>query len=220
LDKTKKFSREYGRINSMAQLMNTTLEQDVNCVQPRNMRVWNKPYVLPGGDAVYFGVSPVDEDSEQILVPFQGFAEMSFKNQWNPTGVPVDKVAVKYKGRPGEKVFETMNTMLDAVIDEIKNTPLESEVGQKLADSVLMNPVSNYPRRENTITAKFKVKDGVVQTNFIGITDFEAFKKRAMFFLGKKKPVPISGLFHVQGVVLSNRGLDVCVRLWELSIRK
>lgn len=204
----------------MAQLMNDTLEKDVNCIQPKNMRVWNKPYVLPGGDALYFGVSPVDEDCEQILVPFNGFAEMSFKNQWNPTGVPVDKVSLKYKGRSGEKVFEVMNTMLDTVVQEIKENPLESEVGQKLAESLLNNDVPVYPRKDNTIAAKFKVKDGIVQTNFIGITDFEAFKKRAMTFLGKKKPVPVAGLFHVQGCVLSSRGLDVCVKLWELSIRK
>ena len=196
------------------QQMNETLEQDVL----RSMRVWNKPYDLPGGDAVYFGVSPVNQDLEQILVPFNGVAQMSFKNQWNPTGVPIDKVQLKYEGRKGERIFEVMNEMLETVVQEIKENPPASETAQKLLLS--LGPQEPYPRKDNTITAKFKVKEGVVLTNLIGIADFEAFKKKAMTFLGKKKPVPVVGVFHVQGVVLSNRGLDVCVKLWEISVRK
>jgi hypothetical protein len=201
------------------QLMNETLEQDVNCVPLPWMKVWNKPYELPGGDAIYFGVSPVDQEKEQILIPFQGTAQMSFKNQWNPTGVPVDKVQLKYEGRKGERVFEVMNEMLDCVKQEIKENPPASEVAQKLLSGINWQQEA-YPRKDNTITAKFKVKDGVMLTNLIGIADFDSFKKKAMFFLGKKKPVPVSGIFHVQGVVLSSRGLDVCVKLWEIAVRK
>ena len=196
------------------QLMQENLERDVQ----RSMRVWSKPYDLPGGDAVYFGVSPMDSDEEHILVPFNGVAQMSFKNQWNPQGVPVDKVAIKYEGRPSERIFDAMNEMLETVLQDIKENPPTSEVAQKLAASLLEQ--DKYPRKDNTITAKFKVKDGALLTSFVGITDYEAFKKKAMTFLGKKKPVPVSGIFHVQGVVLSNRGLDVCVKLWEVSVRK
>lgn len=196
------------------QLMQDNLERDVQ----RPMRVWSKPYDLPGGDAVYFGVSPANSDEEHILVPFNGLAQMSFKNQWNPQGVPVDKVAIKYQGRTSEKIFDVMNDMLETVYQEIKENPPTSELAQKLASSLLEQ--DKYPRKDNTITAKFKVKDGVVLTTLVGIADFEAFKKRAMTFLGKKKPVPVGGVFHVQGVVLSNRGLDVCVKLWEISVRK
>ncbi len=196
------------------QLMQDNLERDVQ----RSMKVWSKPYELPGGDAVYFGVSPMDSDEENILVPFNGVAQMSFKNQWNPQGVPVDKVAIKYEGRPSERIFDVMNDMLETVLQDIKENPPTSEVAQKLAASLLEQ--DKYPRKDNTITAKFKVKDGALLTSFVGITDYEAFKKKAMTFLGKKKPVPVSGIFHVQGVVLSNRGLDVCVKLWEVSVRK
>ena len=183
-----------------------------------SMSVWKKPYELPGGDALYFGVSPVDSGSEQILVPFSGVASISFKSKYHPEGVPKEAVCIKYEGKAHEKIFTTMNDMLDTVVEELKSYPLESELGQRLM-SKLGDP-KQYPRRDNAITAKFKVKDGNMLTSFVGIADYEAFKKKAMTFIAKKKPVPVMGVFHVQGVVLSERGLDVCVKLWEISVRK
>lgn len=189
-------------------------------VPAASMRIWNKPYELPSGDAVYYGVSPVNSESEQILVPFIGTADIVFKSKYHPQGVPLDKVSLKYNGKPHEEIYAVMNEMLTVAKDEIKGNPSPSELVQKLADKALIVEPLEYPRKGNAISAKFKVKDGSVLTSFIGISDYEAFKKKAMSFIAKKKPVPVAGVFHVQGVVLSDRGLDVCVKLWEISVRK
>lgn len=189
-------------------------------VPASSMRIWNKPYELPSGDAVYYGVSPVNSESEQILVPFIGTADIVFKSKYHPQGVPLDKVSLKYNGKPHEEIYAVMNEMLTVAKDEIKGNPSPSELVQKLADKALIVEPLEYPRKDNAISAKFKVKDGSVLTSFIGISDYEAFKKKAMSFIAKKKPVPVAGVFHVQGVVLSDRGLDVCVKLWEISVRK
>jgi hypothetical protein len=114
-----------------------------------------------------------------------------------------------------------MNEMLKVAKEEIKANPTPTDLVQRLAAKTIMAvEPQEYPRKDNSISAKFKVKDGSVLTSFIGIADYEAFKKKAMSFIGKKKPVPVAGVFHVQGVVLSDRGLDVCVKLWEVSVRK
>lgn len=189
-------------------------------VPASSMKIWNKPYELPSGDAVYYGVSPVNSESEQILVPFIGTADIVFKSKYHPQGVPLDKVSLKYNGKPHEEIYAVMNEMLTVAKDEIKGNPSPSELVQKLADKALIVEPLEYPRKDNAISAKFKVKDGSVLTSFIGISDYEAFKKKAMSFIAKKKPVPVAGVFHVQGVVLSDRGLDVCVKLWEISVRK
>ena len=186
-----------------------------------SMRIWNKPYELPSGDAVYYGVSPVNGTSEQILVPFIGTADIVFKSKFHPQGVPLDKVSLKYNGKPHEEIYAVMNEMLKVAKEEIKANPSPSDLVQKLAAKTIMAvEPQEYPRKDNSISAKFKVKDGSVLTSFIGIADYEAFKKKAMSFIAKKKPIPVAGVFHVQGVVLSDRGLDVCVKLWEVSVRK
>jgi hypothetical protein len=177
-----------------------------------NVKAWGKPYPLPGGEAIYFGVSSLDGDADEILIPFSGTAIINFNSTFS------DGFAFKYQARADEDIFTSMNDVLDTVHEKIRKSTPTSELEQKL--SADLNTTEDYPRKDGGVNAKLRVKNGIMLTTFGSHVDFDAFKKKAMVFIAKKKPVSVAGVFLVQGAVLSKRGLDVCVKLWEVSVRR
>jgi len=178
----------------------------------RTIKAWGKPYPLPGNEAIYYGVSALDGDQEEILVPFSGTATVSFNSTFS------DGFSFKYQPRAEECIYAPMNEALDIVYEKIRNASAPSELEQLLAKP--LNSPQDYPRKDGSVSAKLRIKNGIMLTTFGAQSDFEAFKKKAMVFIAKKKPVNVAGTFLVQGVVLSNRGLDVCMKLWDVSVRK
>lgn len=188
---------------------------DVDCSLPpsipTSVKVWKKPFPLAGGEAIYYGVSPAEGESDLILVPFKGTTQINWKSTFS------DAVMFKYTGVEDEDIFTKVNDVLYAVHAKISQGT-SSELEAKLASN--LDGVVLYPRKELSINAKLRSINGHIVTTFPGHSDFEAFKKKALQCLAKKKTCPVSGTFLVQGAVLSDRGIDVCVKLWEVSVRK
>lgn len=186
---------------------------DVDCdiKKQTQVKAWSKPYPLPGGEAVYYGVSLLD-GGDQILVPFNGNAIVNFNSTFS------EGFAFKYMVQQHEEVLVFMNDVLDIVFQKIKMASPQSDLEKQL--STTLDAPTDYPRKDGGINAKLIVKSGIMVTTFGPHADFDAFKKKAMVAVAKKKPVAVTGMFLVQGAVLSNRGLDVCVKLWDVSVRK
>lgn len=188
---------------------------DVDCAvpihAPQTVKVWSKPYPLAGGEAIYYGVSPSEGESDLILVPFKGNATINWKSTFS------DAVVVKFQGQGDDDIFTKVNDVLYAVYNKIK-LATSSDLEKKFADG--LDGVVLYPRKDLSLNAKMRSINGTIVTTFPGHADFDAFKKKALQLLAKKKICPLSGIFLVQGAVLSERGIDVCVKLWEASVRK